>query len=231
MYNLACEELESKLKQSIFSDDISVTSLIQQANAREVIVDRLAVQATRTQIELLVDANKTKEIEIESLRNELLNIRNECNKDMESLHAKYNDTIDHLKQQLKDQTATANGCRCELLIVKQKVEELTMKIANKEAEFKKQLAKVSQSLEDGTKLSPRSLTIMPSPRIAAPAEPVRELPTSPRVIQKFTRFQAIIRGILGRKKFKQKKITTVAKSTNVLVAMDVEEQGSGASYF
>ena len=228
MYNLACEELEMKFKQSIFSDDVSMTSIIQHANVREVIVDRLAIQATRTQIELLVDANKSKENEIETLRNELRNIRNEFNKDMESIHLQYKDTIDHLKQQVKDQTSTANDCRCELLVMKQKVEELTMKLSIQQEEYKKHLLKVTKSIEDGNKLSPRSLTNIPSPRINVANiinGSIRDLPSSPRIIQKFTKFQAVIRGILGRKKFKQKKITTVAKSTNVLVAMDVNEQG------
>ena len=234
IYNVACDELEARMAArgprsvgdgaSVGGDNASLGAasvFTLQDLERDVFIDRLAVQATRTQIQLLLDTVRNKDVEIDALRQEVALVKNNTLLDLEELSNRHMEQLDECNRQIKEQKTMASGCRVEMLQTRAQLDESVKRY---------------RELEQRGRMSPRGGAAdagptMPSGGRSCSAAHLELVPkVSPRSTHKLVKFQARVRGAAGRRKADEKKVLLAAQATGVLIALSSTEQGKSGWY-
>jgi hypothetical protein len=165
------------------------------------LIDRLSIHATRIQIETLMDEIKEKDLHINELYGVINQLKVNVNLGIGDIHAKHRQEINALHEEIQGHLNTIQKLEYDKMKLNSDLELADTKIAQTRAKSGP-LERVSQLMKKLTKFQ----------------------------LIKIVKFQAAIRGYIGRARVTRTRNVMSAKQSGVLIAMKHTVQGESGWY-
>lgn len=192
MYDLTIEELKGFLGEKFPKSQKFPTNLA---------IDLVALQATRLQIDLLMDDVRDYNNRLDQSRQMMAQLRMDATAEMDQIHVHYRSEIHSMQENVISLNKALQKVEAEKL-------KMLSDFASKQAQWEAGL------------LTPR--------RIEAKYSAIESNKSD--AIKKLVKFQATIRGFLARSRVRRAKLKITAKQSGVLVALDPDHQGESGWY-
>lgn len=178
-------------------------------------LDRLAIQATRTQIQLLLDSVRTRDKEIAMMRHEFVEVKQQWMDELEEVQMIHSRACELHAAEVKEFKSKISGYLAEMRVTRNEHNTLLQQ----HSLLKESLAECQKSGAGGV-----------LPIASSPVNVTVELPTSSEYARCVVKLQALARGYVTRVHANRERVAMAAKTTGLLVALKEKEQGKSGWY-